>query len=315
MISNDTFYGLVFERDRVLTLLKQCSAYELSRILEYIIDRRFPGWNRSAECFRPLRGETSHSDMLLSFYQKGKFTFADLLDAYNFVTDSSINPKFQSYYVPAGTVIEDDTPAVTDDFEEVQKVELNNPRWEHKDATKKEKSPKKAAFSDTVILMADVTGIPENGPVTFDIFDISVKPPKTVGSAKGKNVGGVAKGEWVVVDKTGQGVDAKLEFQAAAQGKVSTRCAIPLTVIPQLWFHIDLDNPVTDDDRIIVRATDESTEDILYLKDMNESMEDMVLLSFPTMKEGQRYNLIYDPGAEGEPVIFEHDIDRQYLLS
>jgi hypothetical protein len=232
MITNDSFYGLVCERDRVQTLLDHCSGFELSGMLEYIIDRRFPGWNKSDACFRPLRGEASHSEMLLSFYQKGKFTFADLLDAYNFVNYSSINPKFQSYYVPGGTLVEDDTPALTDDFEEVQKeVELNNPRWEHKDATKKENSSKKAAFDDTVILMADVTGIPENGPVTFDIFDISIKPPKNVGSAKGKNVGGVAKGEWVVVDKTDQGEEAKLEFQASAQGKTSTRCTIAVHVV------------------------------------------------------------------------------------
>ncbi|HMA63796.1 MAG TPA: hypothetical protein VKO63_01315 [Chitinispirillaceae bacterium] len=229
MVTNDTFYGLVFERDRVRTLLKQCSEFELSGMLDYVIDRRFSGWNRTDVCFSPPRGETSHSDMLLSYYQKGKFTFADLLDAYNFVTFSSINPKYQGYFIPGGTVIEDDTPAVTDDFEEVKKVELNNPRWEHKDAAKKENSPQKTAFDDTVVLMAGVTGIPENGPVTFDVYDISVKPPKAVGSVKGKNVGGVAKGEWVVTDKNGQGEDAKLEFQASAQGKTSTRCKVPLS--------------------------------------------------------------------------------------
>jgi hypothetical protein len=231
MITNDSFYGLVFERDRVLTLLNHCSRFELSGILDYIIDRRFSGWNKTDMCFSPQYGENSSYDTLFSFFQKGKITFDDLLAAYNRVTYSSINPKYQSYYVPAGTLVEDDTPAVTDDFEEEQKVELNNPRWEHTDAEKKENSPKKAAFGNTVILMADVTGIPENGLVTFDVFDSSLKPPKSVGSAKGKNVGGVAKGEWVVTDKTGQGEEAKLEFQAAAQGKTSTRCKIPVVFV------------------------------------------------------------------------------------
>jgi hypothetical protein len=227
MISNDTFYGLVFDRDRVLTLLKHCSAYELSAMLEYIIDRRFPGWNKADECFRVSRGEVVPSDILFTFFQKGKITFTDLLTAYNQVTYSSINPKYQSYYVPAGTVIEDDTPAVTDDFEDAPKeIALNNPRWEHKDTKKKENSPKTTAFDDTVVLMADVTGIPENGPVTFDVFDISGKAPVKIDTARGKNVGGVAQGVWVVTDKISKGSDAKLEFQAKVKDKTSTRCEI-----------------------------------------------------------------------------------------
>ncbi|NLD94674.1 MAG: hypothetical protein GX639_18615 [Fibrobacter sp.] len=120
---------------------------------------------------------------------------------------------------------------LTDDFDYVpvpKKVFITNPRWEHKDETKKENSPKKATFDDTIILMADITGIPENGPVTFEIFDISVKPPKNVGNAQGKNVGGIAKGEWVVTDTSDKGEDAKLEFQASAKSRISTRCKIEL---------------------------------------------------------------------------------------
>jgi hypothetical protein len=227
MITNDSFYGQVFERDRVRTLLDHCPEHVLSAILAYIIDRCISGWNKADTCFRVSPFDTN-ADRIYKFFQNGKITFDDLLAAYNWVTYSSINPKYESYYVPAGTLVEDDTPALTDDFEEEKIIELNNPRWEHKDSTKKENSPKKAAFDDTVILMADVTGIPENGPVTFEIFDVSVKPPKAVGSAKGKNLGGVAKGEWVVVDKTDQGEEARLEFQASAQGKTSARCKIPL---------------------------------------------------------------------------------------
>jgi hypothetical protein len=229
MITNDTFYGLVFERDRVRTLLDNCASFHLSGMLEYIIDRRFSGWNKSDDCFRTTSWDVSAYDILFSFFQKGRITFDDLLAAYNRVTFSSINPKYQSYYVPAGTVVEDDTPALTDDFvDEQMEITLNNPRWEHKDTKKKENSPKTAAFDDNVILMADVTGIPENGSVTFDIFDTSGKAPAKIDSARGKNVGGVAKGEWVVTDKSGKGKDAKLEFQVKVKDKTSTRCKIPV---------------------------------------------------------------------------------------
>jgi hypothetical protein len=286
MITDDSFYGLVFERDRVLTLLNHCSGFELSGMLDYVIDRRFTGWNKADDCFCTATWGVSAYDTLFSFFQKGKITFEDLLAAYNRVTYSSINPKFQSYYVPTGTVIEDDAPARTDDMEETPKeITLNNPRWEHKDAKKLENSPKKATFDDTVILMADVTGIPENGPVTFDIFDTSGKAPKKIDSAKGKNVGGVAKGEWVVTDKSGKGADAKFEFQAAAQGKTSSRCEIPLqqnswgicvgpddAIIQQLPFEITSSGEVlhtgkTDDEgNIIVPFDYEEDMEIHFFK-------------------------------------------------
>ena len=314
MISNDTFYGLVFERDRVLTLLKQCSAYELSGMLEYTIDCRFPGWNKADERFRIERGEISHYDTLYSFFTKGRITFSDLLAAYNWVTDSSINPKFQSYYIPGGTVIEDEAPAVTDDFEETpMEITLNNPRWEHKDTKKQESSPKVAEFDDTVILMADVTGIPENGLVTFDIFDTSGNAPKKIDSARGKNVGGVAQGEWVVTDKTGQGEDAKLEFQASAQGKTSARCKIPVVVPAGLFFQIDLDNPHTEDDKIILQDEDGNEIETVYMKNEKEVVEDYVRLVFTKVEDGKKYNLIYDPGVDGFPYPVLCGVDVDFL--
>jgi hypothetical protein len=84
--------------------------------------------------------------------------------------------------------------------------------------------------------MADVTGIPENGPVTFEIFDTSGKTPVKVDSTNGKNVGGVAKGEWVVTDKNDKGEELKLEFQATAKSKTSTRCKIPVVFVRTYVF-------------------------------------------------------------------------------
>jgi hypothetical protein len=314
MITNDTFYGIVFERDRVQTLLNNCSLFELSGMLEYIVDRRFAGWNKAADCFRTSGWDVSVYDILYSYFQKGKITFDDLLAAYNRVTFSSINPKYQSYYVPAGTVIEDDTPALTDDFEEASKeITLNNPRWEHKDAKKKENSPKMAVFDDTVILMADVTGIPENGLVTFDIFDTSGNAPVKVGSAKGKNVGGVAKGEWVATDKTGQGEDAKLEFQAVAKSKTSARCRIPVVALAGVFFQIDLDNPHTEDDKIILQDADGNEIETVFMKNEKEIVEDYVRLVFTKVENGKKYNLIYDPGVDGFPYPVLCGVDADFL--
>jgi hypothetical protein len=130
---------------------------------------------------------------------------------------------------------------LTDELEVVSgPVTLTNPRWEHKkkdnggeeDGAENEEDSKKtedkAAVGDTIVLMADVKGIPESAPVTFDIYDTSEEPPMVVDSAKGKNEGGVAKAEWEVSDKSGKGEEVKLEFEAVAKSKSSERCEIAL---------------------------------------------------------------------------------------
>jgi hypothetical protein len=164
------------------------------------------------------------------------------------------------------------------------------------------------------MLIADIKNCPEGAEVVFDIYDMSVKPPKKVDSAKGKHNKGLGKGEWVVADKENKGEELKLEFEATARSRTSVRVPIQLKLVPGLWFHIDLDNPLSYDDTIILRALDGSSETVLKMKDMKESMEDMVLLEFPEMKDGIKYDLIYDPGEDGEPVIFEHDVDKNHLL-
>lgn len=102
-------------------------------------------------------------------------------------------------------------------------VEVSNSRWEHKDSAKKQSTPEKASFGDTIILMADIKNFPEGGPVTFDIYDTSVSPAQLVDSAKGKNEKGVGKGEWVVTDKSGKGTDQTLAFEAVVRSKASEK--------------------------------------------------------------------------------------------
>jgi hypothetical protein len=118
---------------------------------------------------------------------------------------------------------------LTDELEMVSgPVNVTNPRWEHKNEAKRESSPEMATFNDTIILMADVTGMPEGSGITFDIYDTSEDPPMCVDSAKGRIQSGVGKGEWVVTDKSGKGEDARLEFEGIARSKASLRCEIPV---------------------------------------------------------------------------------------
>ena len=137
-------------------------------------------------------------------------------------------------YVPSWRNQDNPVPVqealLTDDIEVVSgPVTVKNPRWEHKDESKKESSPDMASFGDTIILMADVTGMPEKSGITFDIYETSATPPMWVDSAKGKIEKGVGKGEWVVTDKSGNGAKSKLVFEGIAKSKASERCEIKVT--------------------------------------------------------------------------------------
>ncbi|MBN1601042.1 MAG: hypothetical protein JW915_05495 [Chitinispirillaceae bacterium] len=158
-------------------------------------------------------------------------------------------------YVPSwrdeenGAAVEE--AALTDDLEIVSgPVSVTNPRWEHKkkaeeedkdkaeaeakEEEKEEDAEKKATFGDTIILMADVTGMSEGAGITFDIFETSRKPPMRVDTAKGKIQGGVGRGEWVVTDKSGKGAESKLEFEGIAKSKASVKAPINL-VKQNVW--------------------------------------------------------------------------------
>lgn len=132
---------------------------------------------------------------------------------------------------------------LTDDLEVVSgPVTVANPRWEHKkEAEKKaevEKSADSASFGDTIILIVDVTGIPEGVGVTFDIYDVAEDPPMCVATAKGKIENGVGRGEWVVTDKSGKGEESKLAFEGIVKSKASERCEIPVVFSDEFQFSI-----------------------------------------------------------------------------
>jgi len=128
--------------------------------------------------------------------------------------------------------------ALTDDIVMAPKemVTITNPRWEHVDEEKNSQSPDMTRIGDEVTLFVDVTGIPENVSVTFDIFDVSTTPPFRIGSASGKNQGGTASGKWTIADPNDKGAALKLEFEGIAKSKASERCEIPVIIIREYVF-------------------------------------------------------------------------------
>jgi hypothetical protein len=285
-------------------------------MFDYIIDRRFPGWNKSDECFRAARGEILHYDILLSFFTKGKITFTDLLAAYNQITCSSIMPKFQSYYVPAGTVVEDDTPAVTDDFEDVKNdVELNNPRWEHVDSARKNESADSVAPGDTITLMVDCLNLAHGASVEFTLYDTSGNKPRKVASVKGMLSGGLAKAEWLVDDSQCT-PDSTYSFDAKAKGAVSTRCRIDM--LPDSFtvrLHINPSSPESNDDTFILFTDDESQKITRTVKDDKVPGDAFLDLFFSGIRKDKKYSLVVDPGKEGARYFVFENVEGNVLLS
>jgi hypothetical protein len=149
-------------------------------------------------------------------------------------------------------------------------VEVTNPRWEqkkkdegeNKSESVNERSPDVASIGDTVILMVDIKNCPEGAEVVFDIYDMSVKPPKKVDSAKGKHNKGVGKGEWVVADKDKKGEKLELAFEATAKSKASKKKDIPLLFkltcdfveMPDILFNHGSAIPCLDNDGVLIGA-------------------------------------------------------------
>ena len=126
---------------------------------------------------------------------------------------------------------EEEAAALTDDLVVTSgKVNVTNPRWEHVDEDLKTDFPDTACAGDKIRLLADVTGVPEGAPVTFDIFDVSSDPPFRIATEKGKNEKGTACGVWTVDDPDGKSRELKLEFEGIAKSKASPRAEIKTQV-------------------------------------------------------------------------------------
>ncbi|MBN1601101.1 MAG: hypothetical protein JW915_05805, partial [Chitinispirillaceae bacterium] len=239
-------------------------------------------------------------------------------------------------YVPSWRNEENGAPveeaALTDDLEIVSgPVTVTNPRWEHKKKAEDEVEVKvkmddqdgvedtenKASFGDTIILMADVTGMPEGSGITFDIYEMSEEPPMCVDTAKGKIQGGVGRGEWVVTDKSGKGEESKLAFEGIAKSKASVRCEIPVVLKEgfKVRLHIDPSAPESADDTYVLFSDDDSQRIIKTVKDDKVPGDNCIDLEFTDIKKDKKYSLVVDPGEDGAPYTVFDGIDGSVLLS
>ena len=165
--------------------------------------------------------------------------------------------------------------------------------------------------------MADITGMPEGAFATFDIFDISAEPAMRMDGARGKILKGVAKGEWVVKDKSGKGDEVKIAFEAIAKSKASEKKPVDLkkTAKFTVRLHIDPTTKKAQDDRYILISDDESFQIIKTVKDDQIPGDDCLDLAFSGNEEERQYTLIVDPGKEGDPYLIFKDIKGSQLLS
>jgi hypothetical protein len=217
-------------------------------------------------------------------------------------------------YVPSWRNQENGTPAqevaLTDDLEIVSEpVTAINPCWEHKDETKKENSADKAAFGDTILLMVDVTGMPEGSGITFDIYETSEDPPMCVATVNGKIENSVGKGVWIVTDKSGKGEKSKLAFEGIAKSKASERCDIGLNVSTtecEFTLFVDSDDPESFDDKAILKGIDFEYEQIRTIHDDRIKGDGLFTVLFTELEQGKKYQLIHDDGQQKHVVMEEY---------
>jgi hypothetical protein len=117
-----------------------------------------------------------------------------------------------------------------------QRISLTNPRWEHADADKRAGSSTVAEIGDAIKLKADTAGLDEGATATFRICDRSPHPPSEIDVIDGSVQNRVAMIDWTVTlgSTTGTPASAKVEFEARAQGVVTSWCEVKLKK-PRQW--------------------------------------------------------------------------------
>jgi hypothetical protein len=237
---------------------------------------------------------------------------------YNYQTNPRLvelmKPPVYDYYIPIARELKKEMETcLTDELAEMMvpkaKVAVTNPRWEHTDEEKKNKTPDVTHVGDKIFLFVDVSGIPEGWRITFDIFDASCTPPQRIDTVAGKNDGGSAKVEWTVEDPLGSGEELKLEFEGIAKSKASERCPVAVE-IPQeyeITLYIDPEDPATYDDTVILKGIDSDYEQIKTIADDKVAGDSKLTVGFTGCKKGDRYTLVHDDG-QGQHVVIEETV-------
>jgi hypothetical protein len=190
--------------------------------------------------------------------------------------------------------------AVTDGLADAKKGDLNNPRWEHRDADRAKASPDVAAIGDTVLLMASAPGFADGAAVAFDIFDASGGSPEKIETATGSVDGGRAEAKWIVSDPNDAGDKLDLQFEASADDKRTEKASIPTKFIFDILLQIDVDDPKAQDDVLILLDENNAEVKKLPVKDMKEISEDIVRIVIEDIDMDKKYTMIRDYGAEDD---------------
>ncbi len=250
--------------------------------------------------------------LLLALWSAGGFALLRIPHHYG--SDDKMRRWLHSLEALTPTVhheAQEQEPAATDDVEAApaaETVRLMNPRWEHADETAAQERPEETVVGDTILLKADVEGIPDGAMVSFDVYDLAYDPPSRIAGVRGANTEGTAEAEWKVELADTNRVSGKVAFEATVRSKVSERVEVPVTEGPfAILLHIDVDDPEARDDQLKLVDADGNEVLLINVADMKEIEQDVVRLTFPDIDMDTKYSLIRDYGSDedgGEDPLF-----------
>lgn len=198
--------------------------------------------------------------------------------------------------------------AVTDSMggqQQTAQVNITNPRWEHKDPDRKKNYPSKAFFDDTIVLMADVQGLPDDASVSFSMYDTTASPPMRMDTVSGTNQSGTAQAQWKVQDPRDDDDDRelKLEFEAAARSKTTSRKEISVNAASfYVRLNINPDDEDSQNDTFTLYSTDaaKSFSQTLTVQDDQQPGDEYTELKFTGLDKDLSYSLEIDLEKEGD---------------
>ena len=237
MIEPPMFSEYMSDIEKTCRLLENCTISDITEIALYIKRKLGATWGLTYDLDRFVYGEqdrTGRLEYIYSLVRLCRISFNDVLMGYRTIHPQSERDHNRKMFLGDMIPVKDEEVVLTDDYtgplpssNRGKILQITNPRWEHKDEQKKTDTPDTAAFGDTIILKADIENYVESGAVVFDIYDSSVKPPRKVASANGRNTQGTGQAEWVVTD-TKTTPESTYEFEALAKGKNTERCPVAL---------------------------------------------------------------------------------------
>jgi hypothetical protein len=197
--------------------------------------------------------------------------------------------------------------AVTDTMagqQQTAQVNITNPRWEHADPDRKKNYPSKAFFDDTIVLEADVQGLPDGASVSFSIYDTTASPPMRMNTVSGTSQSGTAKAQWKVQDPRDDDDDRELslEFAANARSKTTPRKEISVNAASfYVRLNIDPDDEDSQNDTFTLFSTDnaKSYSQTLTVQDDRQPGDEYTELKFSGLDKDLSYSLEIDLEKEG----------------